>query len=151
MMYDGYVFKTTNKGKTWTQLTSFNGGTQVASGSTSSYRMDGQRMAIDPNNSNVAYVGTVQNGLFVTTDGGTTWSSVSAVPVSTQVSGVYPGITGILFDPAIGGTSGGKTNTIFASSWGNGVYESSNAGASWTRLSVTGMSFHAGSNQPARA
>src|SRR5581483_3787458 len=135
MMYDGYLFKTTNKGTTWTQLTSFNGGTQVASGSNdASYRMDGQRMAIDPNNANVVYVGTIQNGLFVTTDGGNTWSSVASVPGSTQVGGAYPGITGILFDPAAGGTTGGKTNTIFASSWGNGVYESTNAGASWTHL-----------------
>ena len=135
MMYDGYVFKSTNKGTTWTQLTSFNGGAQVAEWvKRLSYRMDGQRMAIDPNNPNVVYVGTIQNGLFVTTDGGNSWSSVSSVPVSTQVGGWYPGITGILFDPAVGGTSGGNTNTIFASSWGNGVYESTNAGASWTHL-----------------
>ena len=33
MMYDGYVFKSTNKGTTWTQLASFNGGAQVADGS----------------------------------------------------------------------------------------------------------------------
>ena len=80
-------------------------------------------MAIDPNNSNVAYVGTVQNGLFVTTDGGTTWSSVSAVPVSTQVSGVYPGITGILFDPAIGGTSGSISQIVIRSILGCRVNE----------------------------
>ena len=58
--------------------------------------MNGQKMAIDPNNPNVVYVGTPQNGLFVTTDGGTTWQSVSAVPVSlTDQRRHYPGITGI--------------------------------------------------------
>jgi len=41
---------------------------------------------------------------------------------------------GILFDPALGVT-GGKTNTIFAASYGNGVYESTDAGTSWTLLS----------------
>ena len=51
-------------------------------------------------------------------------------------NGGYPGITGILFDPAIGGTNAlGETNTIFAASYGYGVYESTNAGASWSLLS----------------
>ncbi len=131
MMYDGYVFESSNDGTTWTQ-TSFS---PVASGAADAYRMDGQRMAIDPNNPNIVYVGTIQNGLFVTTNGGTTWQSVSAVPVSASVSGVYPGITGILFDPEVGGTTNGNTNTIFASSWGNGVYQSTNAGVTWTHLS----------------
>ena len=44
--------------------------------------MYGQKMAIDPNNPNIVYVGTPLNGLFVTTNGGTTWQSVSGVPVS---------------------------------------------------------------------
>ena len=52
------------------------------------------------------------------------------VPVSqTDSNGDYPGITGIVFDPAVGGVTGGKTNTIFAASYGNGVYESTNGGA----------------------
>ena len=131
MMYDGYVFESSNDGTTWTQ-TSFS---PVSSGSNDAYRMDGERMAIDPNNPNIVYVGTIQNGLFVTTNGGAAWQSVSAVPASTSVSGVYPGITGILFDPEVGGTTNGNTNTIFASSYGNGVYQSTNAGASWTHLS----------------
>ena len=78
MMYDGYVFQSTNKGTTWTQ-TSF---AQVASGPNDNYRMDGQKMAIDPNNPNMVYVGTPQSGLFVTTNGGASWQSVSAVPIS---------------------------------------------------------------------
>jgi hypothetical protein len=130
MMYDGYVFKSINMGTSWTQ-TSF---AQVVSGSNDTYRMDGQRMAIDPNNPSVVYVGTPQSGLFVTTNGGVSWQNVTSIPVSTSVAGVYPGITGILFDPAAGGTNGGNTDTIFASSWGNGVYESTNAGVSWTNL-----------------
>ena len=67
--------------------------------------------------------------MFVTTDGGSTWQKVSAIPV-----GSGAGITGILFDPAIGGAVGGVTQTIFASSYGNGVYESTNGGATWTAL-----------------
>ena len=61
--------------------------------------------------------------------------SVSAIPTSLAASdGSYPGITGILFDPAIGGAVGGVTQTIFASSYGNGAYESTNGGSTWTHL-----------------
>jgi hypothetical protein len=131
MMYLGDVFKSTDKGTTWS-LTNFS---QVSADPNDSYRSHGQKMAVDPNNPNVVYVGTPQNGLFVTQDGGVTWQNVSAVPIAqTDSSGGNPGITGILFDPALGVT-GGKTNTIFASSYGNGVYESTNGGASWTHLS----------------
>ncbi len=124
MAYEGYVFSSTNAGATWTQ-TSF---AQVNESSNDNYRMNGQKMAIDPSNPNIVYVGTPQNGLFVTTNGGTTWQSVSGVPASlTDTNGQYPGITGILFDPA-------STNTIFAASYGNGVYESTNGGTSWSSI-----------------
>ena len=86
MMYDGYVFRSANQGTTWTQLTSFNGGVQVTANPNDSYGQEGQKMAVDPNNPNIVYVGTPLNGLFVTTNGGTTWTSVSGVPVSTTDS-----------------------------------------------------------------
>ena len=38
------------------------------------------------------------------------------------------------FDPALGGSPDGMTNTIFAASYGNGVYESTNGGASWSAI-----------------
>ena len=134
MMYDGYVFESTNKGTTWTQ-TAFSPVNEDPNGP---YRTDGQKMAVDPDNPNVVYVGTPENGLFVTTNGGATWQSVSAVPVGvsdglgTTVDD-YPGITGIEFDPALGVT-GDKTDTIFAASYGEGVYESTNAGVSWSAI-----------------
>ena len=131
MMYDGYVFQSTNEGETWTE-TSFAPVTDANPNGT--YKLWGQKMAVDPENSNVVYVGTPQNGLFVTTNGGTTWQSVGAVPVGlTDSSGVGLGITGIEFDPALGVT-GGMTNTIFAASNGNGVYESTNGGATWSAI-----------------
>jgi hypothetical protein len=130
MMFEGDVFQSTNKGTSWTE-TAF---TPVSENPNDAYRMDGQKMAVDPENPDVVYVGTPQNGLFVTTNGGATWQNVSAVPVSqTDSNGIYPGITGIEFDPALGGT-GGATNTIFAASYGNGVYESTNVGASWSAI-----------------
>jgi hypothetical protein len=130
MAYRGRVYRSDNSGIRWTR-TSF---ADVAMDANDSFRGYGQKMAIDPNNPDIAYMGTPKNGLFVTTDGGASWQSVSGVPVSTKDSkGNYPGISGIEFDPALGVT-GGKTNTIFAASYGNGVYESTNGGASWSSI-----------------
>ena len=131
MMYDGYVCRSVDKGASWIQ-TAFS---KVIEDPNDPYRMNGQKAAVDPNNPQVAYMGTPQNGLFVTKDGGTSWQHVAAIPASlTDAKGLHPSITGILFDPVLGGTSGGITNTIFASSYGNGVYKSTDAGASWTHL-----------------
>ena len=130
MMYQGYVFESTNDGAAWTQ-TSF---AQVSENPNSAYRMDGQKMAIDPDNANIVYVGTPNNGLFVTYNGGGTWQSVSGVPDGQSTgTGDQHGITGIVFDPALG-TVGGNTNTIFAASYGNGVYESTNGGLTWASI-----------------
>ena len=128
MTFDGYVFKTTNKGTTWTQ-TAFAGFNDFGDASNDSYRMNGQKMAIDPNNPNIVYVGTPSNGMYVTTNGGSTWSQVSAIPAAAGEG------FNIVFDPAVGGVVSGVTQTIFASSYGNGVYESTNGGATWTALS----------------
>ena len=133
MEYEGYVFISTNKGSTWTQ-TSFAPVTEPVIEGSDPYRIWGQKMAVDPDNPNVVVVGTPQNGLFISTNGGTSWQSVSAVPVGTTNSnGYYAGINGIVFDPALGVT-GGHTNTIFAASAGYGVYESTNGGASWSSI-----------------
>ena len=131
MMYEGYVFESSNKGTTWTE-TSFTPVT--ANANDGNYDWYGQRIAIDPNNPDVVYVGTPFNGLFVTTNGGASWQSVSGVPASQlDGSGDAPGFAGILFDPA-------NTNIIFAASYGNGVYESTNGGSSWSSLLSGGPS-----------
>jgi photosystem II stability/assembly factor-like uncharacterized protein len=130
MLFDGDVFASHDKGKSWTQ-TSF---ATVSANANDNFRVYGQKMAIDPHNAKIVYVGTPQNGLFVTKDGGATWAQVSAVPASGQNGGQYPGITGILFDAKIGGVVGGATQTIFASSYGNGVFESTDGGATWSSL-----------------
>lgn len=128
MSFKGHVFKSTDKGGTWTQ-TSFTPVTLTMD----NYRIMGQKMAIDPENPNVVYVGTPRDGLFTTMDGGATWHGVSAVPASgADRSGNFPGISGIVFDAQ--GVARGATQTIFASSFDHGVYESRDAGVSWAAI-----------------
>ena len=132
MNYLGYILSTTNKGTTWTQ-TNFTQDTYIGNNdeaNDASYKWYGQKMAIDPSNPNHVLVGTPDEGLLVSTDGGTTWSTVSGVPAGTTAGG----ISGILFDPA-------STTIMYAASYGNGVYESTNGDTSWSKLtSGTGPS-----------
>ncbi len=134
MEYEGYVFKSINRGVTWTQ-TNFAQVPEAVIEGGDTYRQWGQKMAIDPENPNVVYVGTRQSGLFISTNGGTSWQNEATVATGTVNNGTYyAGINGIQFDPILG-VSGGKTETIFASAAGDGVYESTTAGATWTLLS----------------
>src|SRR5262249_46300204 len=55
------------------------------------------------------------------------------IPKSRMVNGQYPGHS-VVFDPASGAING-KTNKIYVSSYGNGTYRSTDAGASWVALS----------------
>jgi len=124
MVFNGYVFNSNNKGTTWTQ-TAFNQNT-AGTNPNDNYAQVGQKMAVDPSNPSIVYVGTENKGLYVTTNGGTSWSAVSGVPTGTTA-----GISGILFYPG-GGVVGGVTQVIYACSNSNGVYVSTNGGSSWT-------------------
>ena len=127
MNFGGLIFSSTNKGTTWTQTNFPSQGTGC--GPNDSYAQTGQKMAVDPNNSNIVYAGTETGGMYVTTNGGASWTQVRGVPVGTGA-----GITGILFYPG-GGQVGGVTQVIYASSNGHGVYKTVNGGATWTALS----------------
>lgn len=128
MEHNGYVYRSDNSGTTW-QRTTFAKVPMNANGPFAQY---GFKMAVDPINPDVVYVGTEANGLFVTFDGGTTFSQVAMLPRALKKNNNDFGVTGLTFDPA-SGSSSGRTNRIYASSFGNGVYTSANAGATWSR------------------
>jgi hypothetical protein len=118
------VYKTTNKGGTWTQTGFTALTTSTNFPPNSSFRFWGQKMAIHPTDPNTVYVGSAASGMFKTADGGTSWSAVTGVPTSSA----DPGITGILFNP-------GNTSVIYAASSGNGIYQTTNGGVgSWTSI-----------------
>jgi hypothetical protein len=128
----GYIFVTSDKGLTWsTSLTIYMG----AEANSGYWRIAQQKMEVDPANPDVCYAGTPRNGLYRTHNGGGSWTSIAAVPNPSAAT--YPGITGICFDPS-GGTKiiSGVTVTriIYAASHGNGVYRSTDGGASWALL-----------------
>jgi hypothetical protein len=131
MVFANAVFVTTNSGASWTQLAGFTADISDANANDNA-RTTGWRMAVDPQNDAICYIGTPSAGLQVTFNGGASWSTVSGVAASAS-----QGIA-IAFDPT-SGVSGGKKQGIFACSEGHGVYHSTDGGATWALLNTTGM------------
>ena len=123
------VYKSIDAGKTWRRM-----------GLEHSEHI--QNIVIDPRNSKVVYVTAIgplwasggDRGLFKTTDGGQTWTSILTVSADT-------GVTDLVLDPhnpdvmfaaayqrrrAVGQLIGGGPES--------GLYKSTNAGRTWTRL-----------------
>lgn len=136
------LFKSTNKGATWTKLAAFSalnitwgfhsGTPNILINENDGYRMCSQKMAIHPTDPNTVLVGTPKEGLYYTTDGGGNFTNVSTVPAGAGDSNtvqLFPGISGICFDPA-------TPNTIYAASFGNGVYKTTTGvTGTWSHLS----------------
>jgi photosystem II stability/assembly factor-like uncharacterized protein len=101
-------------------------------------RMQGERLAVDPVNRDIAFYGTNKDGLWKTRDGGKSWSripletvpaGVPAQPKNKRAAPEHPGIGSVLFDPST--SKDGKTHRLLATVWGTGVFESTDAGESW--------------------
>ena len=115
-LYAGYadVWKTTDSGENWTQISTMN----------TSYKL--RSMAIAPSNTQVLYVADPSN-IWKTSDGGTNWSNITGgLPVSTN------DITYISVkadDPLTVWVTFGEYNA-------SKVYQSVNGGTSWTNIST---------------
>jgi xyloglucan-specific exo-beta-1,4-glucanase len=137
------VLKSTDRGVTWSvSPLPFKGhGNMPGRGS-------GERLAVDPNNGNVLYLGATGSqtdiyGLWRSTDGGGTWSEVTSFPKAKgdwkenpddfwNYLNTYQGILWVEFDPRT--VSGGVTQTVYvgiATKNHPTVYRSTNGGSSW--------------------
>jgi xyloglucan-specific exo-beta-1,4-glucanase len=72
-------------------------------------RGNGERLQVDPGDSNVLYVGTRRNGLFRGTDAGATWSRLAGLPVTSTPND--NGVSFVLLDPT--SVDGGPAQRIF--------------------------------------
>jgi hypothetical protein len=139
------LFKSIDGGTSWT-----NSGTAFDACHVTDIR-------VDPNDSNrviVAvhrfgrYVTSCANGLYRTSDGGTTWSLLSVAGIGTYSSGALHEPLSLTVANAVGAT------TWYAGFWGDGVFKSVNGGDSWTLVkSAAGagrVSVAAARNDPAR-
>lgn len=128
MNYNGCVFRTDNRGGAWTQ-TAYTQDTGLDAND--NYRAFYPKIAIDPANADVAFV-CGSAGVKVTTDAGSTWNAVSglATPSPTAAAAL------VIFDPS-SSVVGNRTQGIYISIYGTGVYHSTNGGSSFSLTSST--------------
>ncbi len=86
----------------------------------------GERLAVNPFNPAQVFLGTHQNGLWVSNDHGATWNQSTTFPVTSTADLV--GVNFVRFDPAHSGM-------VYAALYTGGLYSSSNSGVSWTQIS----------------
>jgi hypothetical protein len=127
------ILKSTDKGNTftYTDVTS-----KFKTHGNGNGRGNGERLAVDPKNSNILFCGTRSNGLWKSTDAGVTWN-LAWSDVTTTPNGT--GICFVLFDPSSSVVNGvSQTIYIGVSRTGSGnLYKSTNGGASFTDITPT--------------
>ncbi|MGQ3053680.1 MAG: RICIN domain-containing protein [Roseateles sp.] len=128
------VMRSTDYGASWSRITDVSN-LWRANGNGMG-RGNGERIQVDPGNSNLLYVGSRANGLFKSTDAGATFSRVTSLPVTTTPNGA--GISFVLLDP--GSVVNGVAQRLFVGvsrygSVGTSFYRSDNGGASFTAVS----------------
>ena len=85
----------------------------------------GERLAVNPFQPNELYLGTHENGLWVSEDYGSTWSQMASFPITSS-----PDLVGVLFvrfDPRHAGT-------VYAGAYTGGIYRSTDSGATWRQV-----------------
>ena len=97
------IFKSTDRGETWTQLLS-------TANSNFSYV---NRLVVDPSNENIVVAGT-RTGILISNDGGASWVKKSS----------YGNIQHVIANPL-------NFNTLYAAANGKGVVKSFDAGETW--------------------
>ncbi len=97
------------------------------------YRQLGERLAVDPADSQRVLLGTRREGLWASEDGGRTWTQVptNQIPVTTVGSpgADQPGVLFVTFDPD-------DADVAYAGVGGIGVYRSSDGGTTWELIAA---------------
>src|SRR5216684_1915061 len=88
--------------------------------------------AVVESNPSTVYVGTASGGVWKTTNAGTTWEPV----FDNEGVSTIGDVTVAPSDPAIVWVGTGEPNNRQSSSWGNGVYKSTDAGKTWANMGL---------------
>ena len=115
----GTIFKSTDRGQTWTKLN-----IDLPMGGNEDKRWLGERLVVNPLNSNVIFFGSRLNGLWQSSDAGATWVKVTSFS-GKPTAGI--GIAGIVFNKRV-------TGLVYANAYGDGIYKSTNMGATWSKI-----------------
>ncbi len=137
---DGAILRSSDQGHTWDRTN-----VPIKFGGNEAGRGNGERMAVDPNDGAILFLGTRKSGLWKSADGAVTWTKVATFPSDvlrlSAEEAKLPAWSGagrssivfIVFDPG-SGTKGKASQTLFAgvSVMGKpGLYRSVDAGNTW--------------------
>jgi len=124
---NGAILRSTDQGRTF-QRTDM----PFKMGGNHDGRSIGERLAVDPNENNVLFFGSRDNGLWRSEDFGATWTKQDGFPITGRTNGI--GICFELFDASTG-KKGQPTPTIYvgASSKTN-LYRSTDGGSTWAAV-----------------
>src|SRR3954468_9602789 len=97
-------------------------------------RVDDFAIARTPGQPDAIYVATASGGVFKSTNQGTSWTPIfDRVDAMMSIGDVAVAAS----NPAIVWVGTGEANNRQSSSWGDGVYKSTDAGQTWTRAGLT--------------
>jgi len=137
---DGAILRSSDRGHTFQRSN-----VPIKFGGNEAGRGNGERMAVDPNDGRILFLGTRHSGLWKSTDGAVTWSKVDSFPADVLKlspeeaklpawsGGGRSSIVFVVFDPA-SGSQGKASQTLFAgvSVMGKpGLYRSDDGGGTW--------------------
>jgi photosystem II stability/assembly factor-like uncharacterized protein len=89
-------------------------------------------IAVAENNPHIVYVGTASGGVWKTTNNGVTWEPI----FDGQSTSSIGDIAVASFSPDIVWVGTGEPNNRQSSSWGNGVYKSTDGGKTWKNMGL---------------
>lgn len=130
MYFNGRVYVSGDRCATWTR-TAF---PAAAANPNSAENSWGRYIAVDPANADVVFAGTPSNGVYFTANGGASWSRIprTAIPAAARAEGQGGGNI-IAFDPT-SAVAGGATQGVYASSYGVGVFHTTDGGTTWAAI-----------------
>lgn len=131
---NGRLLQSTDRGETWTASNE----TFFVDGN-AEFRTNGERVAVSPSNPDQVWLGTRTEGLWVSNDGGTSFNRIDVVPGDDSEDDP----AGVLF---VRTDEMGQTvwAGVASASGQNGVYRSTDGGATWALFSASdGMPFDA--------